>query len=317
MAHIRSQLQKNFHEQPQYMSDSTNKLSDAIAESFDKIEDSTNINNSSEESEQPVKKTETPEVNNDQSESEESFAEKAELKGRTPEELEEIYQNWNRSYTQKRQKEREELKALQAKVAEYEKMSANRTPSQAMQQSDIESPDLKTQQAIAKKQYSLGNMSIDDYTAYVAQLAAEEARRATVETLQAREDEQYQQSALREFNNLDQRFDDRFINPDSPEFNETNAWMYSQVATQMAEALDDYIKENGTSVGFNTKEMAKEFISRFDTYVDSLVKNRVVESNRVAQEKQKHFSRVTPKGTGASSVSGGKRDLRSLLNESF
>lgn len=300
------------------MSDSKTTLSDAIAESFDKVEDSEkDVNNSEQVSETVETKTE-PEVGADQSENVESFAEKSELKGRTPEELEEIYQNWNRSYTQKRQKEREELRALQSKLEEYEKMNKQTIPSQLQNASaDIESPDLKTQQALAKKEYNLGNMSIDEYTQYVAQLAAEEARRATVETLQAREDEQYQQSALREFNNLDERFDDKFINEDSPEFNETNAWMYTQVAGQMADALDIYIKKNGTSVGFDTKGTAKDFIKRFDTYVDSLVKNRVTQSNKVAQEKQKHYAKFTPKGTGTPSISSGKSDLRSLINESF
>ena len=62
-----------------------------------------------------------PEVEPKEEITEESFAEKGELEGKTPEELEEIYKAWNRAYTAKRQKETQELKDYQTKIADLEK----------------------------------------------------------------------------------------------------------------------------------------------------------------------------------------------------
>jgi len=57
--------------------------------------------------------TEAPEVEAPATEVEEEvFAPKGELQGRTAEELEGIYKDWNKSYTQKRQSERAELQQL-------------------------------------------------------------------------------------------------------------------------------------------------------------------------------------------------------------
>jgi hypothetical protein len=303
------------------MADSNINLSDAIAESYDKIEDSEKQVNNSESQEVETSETvETPkEVNSDQSEEVEAFAEKVDTKGKTPEELEEIYQNWNKSYTQKRQKEREELRQLQSRIQELEKLqgqSLNTSQVKSVSK-DIESPDLQSQQAEAAKQFNLGNMSVEEYTRYVTQLAQEEARRATEDIISAREDEKYQESALAEFNQLDDRFNVKYTNPDSPEYNETYSWMYSQVTQQMADALEAYQKENGTSVGFPTKEVAKEAILRFDKYVDSLVKTRVQQSNQVAKTKSLSYAKARPSGTSTSSRPQGKTDLRSLINESF
>lgn len=53
-------------------------------------------------------------------ETEETFADKPDLSGKTPEELEKIYKDWQKSYTQKRQAEKEEFKKLQSRLSELE-----------------------------------------------------------------------------------------------------------------------------------------------------------------------------------------------------
>ena len=66
---------------------------------------------------------------------EEAFAEKPDLSGKTPEELEEVYKSWQKSYTQKRQEEKKalkemetRLKELEAQVPKYEEDPALMTP---------------------------------------------------------------------------------------------------------------------------------------------------------------------------------------------
>jgi len=65
---------------------------------------------STDSKDQPIKES--------KKEVEEAFAEKGDLTGKTPEQLEEIYKNWQRSYTLKRQAERKELEELRAKATE-------------------------------------------------------------------------------------------------------------------------------------------------------------------------------------------------------
>lgn len=55
-----------------------------------------------------------------EAEVEEKFADKPDLDGKSPEELEKIYQDWQKAYTQKRQAEKEEMHKLQERMKELE-----------------------------------------------------------------------------------------------------------------------------------------------------------------------------------------------------
>lgn len=296
------------------MSDSTESaLGVAIAGAMEKT--SQNIDNSAKEPEIPQEelKQAAPDVEKTNQEQEEELLKPVEAKALTPEAMEEIRRNWNRSYTQKRQKEREEMRQMQQELEELRQLrqSPPVTARKAL------SPDLVEAQNAVQQQMDLGQITPEQFFEYTQSIAAENAARIAEGVIAQREDAIYQNQALSEFNSLDSRFDDRYTNPDSPEFNRTNAWMYQQVATRMADALSEYQAQNGTSVGFDTKGLASQFIAEFDEYADQLVRSRVQGASAQAQAKSQSIARTIPRGTTSPSISTGKRDLRSLISENL
>lgn len=291
------------------------KLGDAIAE---QMKDSEPVKSSQEEvkTEEPKAQDEKPQVVEETKQEEvAAFAEKVDTKGMTPEQLEEVYHNWNKAYTQKRQKEAAELKAMQKELEELRQLRAQSPTANVSNNNGIQSQDLKQVQDEAKKQLDLGNLTLEEYTQYITGLAAEEARRATENFITEREDQAYQKQALNEFNSLDERFSSEFIDPNSPTFNETNAWMYQTIAKNMADALDAHIEQYGSSIGFDTKGVAKQYIKQLDSYIDNLVRSRVQTSNAKAEAIVQNNARSIPRGTNTKSSPTGTKDLRSILSE--
>lgn len=140
------------------------------------------------ENKEPVKDSETPEgqpeakADDPKVETEESFAEKGDLTGKTPEQLEETYKNWQRAYTAKRQAERKELEELRAKVSETKPIE--------------KSPDKP-----------MSEMSPEEYAMKVAEMAKTEVQTAG--------DNAYIESQEKAFYSLDSR-----LNQDSPDFDQ-------------------------------------------------------------------------------------------------
>lgn len=245
-----------------------------------------------------------------------SFAEKVDTKGLTPEQLDEIYEGYNKKYTQRRQKEREEIREYQHKLAEYEAKKE-----QPVQQTQIEASDLQQAGEEAKKQVELGNLSLEDYTNYMREIFREDAKRIAEETYgnisKTEKHESYSNQMLEGFNSLDDRFNDKYVNPESPEYSEVNKNLYEYVAGRMATLLDEYIAENGSSVGFDWKTPADETIKQFDSLVDAQIRARAKTQTISAQSKANQFSKTTPKGTTNRSVSAEPESLDDLLKKSM
>lgn len=236
------------------------------------------------------------------------FAEKPDLQGRTPEELEEIYSNWNKTYTQTRQKERaelreaqERLKALESQLSQVQKQS----------QRDIVSPDLEERKDLAAQAVNEGSMTVQEYTAYVMRLTQEEARRAASETFtqmqQQQQEEQYQQKALDTF------MKDGTLNPDSPTFDRTK---FTFMQGNMAAAMDDYIEENGTAIGFDYQTKIDELNKEYDDYITGLVSQRVQKSTEAAREKARTVQKTSINGKNTPAVEG-KKSLNSLIRSAM
>lgn len=233
------------------------------------------------------------------------FAEKPVLTGKTAEELEEIYSNWNKTYTKTRQQERAELRAAQKELEELrQKVQSVETQSQR----DIVSPDLERTRDQVQKDFDLGNMSVQDYTAYMTDLAREEARRTaqeTFKTLQKEQaEEQYQNKALEAF------MSDETLNPDSPTYDETK-FIYMQ--QHMANAMDAYMQSNnGSAIGFDYMKHINETKTRYDEYINGLVSSRVKTSSEAARAKAKETGKTAVGGNTQTTV-GGKQSLESML----
>lgn len=287
----------------------------------DSMNDNQNVNNSAEEPKAPQEVKQAAPVQEPTApttpEEPLSFAEKVDTKGLTPEQLEEIYEGYNKKYTQRRQKEREEIREYQRKLAEYE--AKKEQP--VAKQTQIEAPDLQQAGEEAKKQVQLGNLSLEDYTNYMRELFREDAKRIAEETYgnisKTEKHESYSNQMLEGFNSLDDRFNDKYVNPESPEYSEVNKNLYEYVAGRMATLLDAYIAENGSSVGFDWKTPAEATIKQFDSLVDAQIRARAKTQTISAQSKANQFSKTTPKGTTNRSVSATPESLDDLLKKSI
>lgn len=257
---------------------------------------------------------EEPKATPEEQPQEESFSEKIEAKGRTPEELDEIYSKYQKAYTQKRQREKEEVRKYQEQIKAYEeKLKGQITPEAPSTQRQPQNQEQKEVQ----RQFDLGNLSFEEYTQAMQSFAIDNARRIAQEEFEKlsvqREDRSNQEQMLKRFNSLDERFDSKFTDAESPEYNKLNHWLYQSVASELAHALQAHLDQHGSSIGFDSDAIAKEAIKRFDEQIDSVVKTRVQESTQQAQIKAVSTARSTPKGGTTPSRTVGSKDLRSLI----
>lgn len=261
---------------------------------------------------------EEPKATPEEQPQEESFSEKIETKGRTPEELDEIYSKYQKAYTQKRQREKEEVRRYQEQIKAYEeRLKGQVTPEAPSTQRQPQNQEQKEVQ----RQYDLGNLSFEQYTQAMQRFAIENAERIAEEKFEKliaqREDRSNQEQMLQRFNSLDERFDRKFTDPDSPEYSKLNHWLYQSVASELANALQAHMDTHGSSIGFDSDAIAKEAIKRFDEQIDSVVKTRVQESTQNAQAKATSIARSNPKGVSKPSQTIATKDLRSLISSSM
>lgn len=254
-------------------------------------------------------KAEAPEVKPDAQEEpkeepqEETFAEKPDLAGKTPEELEEIYQNWQKAYTAKRQKETKELKEYQAKIAELEKKASQPAPVQ-----NVDAEKLESQ---AREQVELGNMTVQQYTEYMKQVMTDQARevaRQEYQELVAKErEEQLASKALEQFEAADSR-----LNEHSPEYNES---FKAEVQRELAELLDKHLEETGSYQGFDAHTLTKQIVERRDAQLDEIIKKRTIQSTQAARMREAKAKKSGVKGTSKDGQSIGGDSIRDILEE--
>jgi hypothetical protein len=246
---------------------------------------------------------ETPEVQPDaqveqtEQTQEEVFAEKSDLAGKTPEQLEQTYNEWQKAYTAKRQKETQELKEYLEKIAELEKKLT--TQPQASQSVE--------QEQLAREQVELGNMSVAEYTAFVAQQAREVAREEYKEMMAQEKEQQLASKALEQFEGADPR-----LNSNSPEYKET---FKNEVQRELAELLDEHLTTNGSYQGFDAQTLTKQIIARRDDELDNIIKKRTIESTQAAKMRETKAKKAEVRGTTSNGQSIGGNSIRDILSE--
>ncbi len=253
--------------------------------------------------------TETPEVQPSttvepkEETQEEVFAEKGELAGKTPEQLEETYKNWQRAYTEKRQKETQQLKELQVKLEQLEKQTV-----QQPQQAPVEQRAQEAQQAL-----DLGQMSVSQYTEYMKNLAAEQAREVAREEYQAimaeERETQLADKALEQFETADSR-----LNPHSPEFKEG---FRNEVQRELAELLDHHLEEHKSYKEFDAATLTKQIIERRDKELDEVIKLRTQQSTQAAKMREAKARKSEVRGSTSNGQSIGGSSIRDILSETL
>lgn len=228
----------------------------------------------------------------------ESFTEKGDLTGKTPEQLEEIYQNWQKAYTTKRQTETQQLKELQAKIAELE----GRTQ-------QVQTVEQKAE--TAREQVELGQMTVPEYTEYIQSLVIEKAREAAQQeykTMIAEEREQQLASkALEQFQGADPRLD-----KNSPEHNEKFA---IEVQRELADELDKHLEKTGSYDGFDAATLTKQIVDRRDAELDEIIKKRTIQSTQAAKMRDAKARKSEVRGSAADGQSIGGNSIRNILSE--
>lgn len=243
---------------------------------------------------------------------EETFTSKGELKGKTAEELEQIWKDWNKAYTQKRQTETSELKTLREERDQLQqrlqaletKTQAN--PQQAAQDYQGEQDEL----FILLQQGQISPAEFYQRLQAVIDSKSRAAAREEYETLASQEqqkaEEARQQTALEEVNALDPRF--------NSELGDTyDKAMHRSILADVGEALDTYIAEHGNSIGFDHKGVAQQLIADWNARIDAEVKRRTQQSTQVARDAAGKFAKQNPKGSPAPSVSTEGKSLREIL----
>lgn len=254
------------------------------------------------EVEAPVTQPEVkPEVEQPQ---EESFTEPVDEKAvesMTPQQLLEMRKNWERAYTAKRQKETAELKEYQKKIAELE--SRPQTATQAVQEKAEE----------AKRQVEVGEMSVEEYTKYMQELNAQQAREIAREEYKAIHKEEVEQQlatkALEDFTSTDDR-----LNPNHPD-HAGNESFATEVQRELAELLDKHMAEHGTYQGFDTKALTKAIIERKDTELDNIIKTRTQQSTQAAKMREAKLRKTEVRGTSSDSQHVGGNSIRDILSD--
>lgn len=253
----------------------------------------------------PVENKEAPAEEN------ESFTDPVDeesLKGMTPQQLMEVRKNWERAYTAKRQKETQEIKEYQRRIAELEQVKPQppQTPKQPGQ-AEMTADE-------AKRQVELGNMTVPEYTEYIKRLMAEEARQIAKEeyqTLQKQaKEEQMSQKAVDDFNNADPR-----LNEHNPNYNEK---FRAEVQRELAELLDQHFAEHNNSYeGFDAASLTKQIVERRDKELDEVIKLRTQQSTQAAKMREAKLRKSEIKGSTANGQKIGGESIRSVLMDAF
>lgn len=240
---------------------------------------------------------------------EESFAPKGELKGRTAEELEEVYQNWNKAYTQKRQSETNELKELREAKEQLEQRLKGLEGQTSRPQKVAE--EYQGEQDDVLQLLQQGRITPAEYHQRLQQIIQSQARaiaREEFESLSSsHEEESRQQTALSEVVSLDERLVENSPTEDKA--------MRRSILADVGEELDAYLQTHGNSIGFDHKAVANRLITEWNARIDAEVKVRTQKSTQVARDQSGKFAKQNPKGSPAKSVSTEPRNLRDIFAE--
>lgn len=208
---------------------------------------------------------------------EEVFADKPELEGKSPQELEEIYTNWQRAYTQKRQTEKEEL----AKIKE-------------------EMGQLKAQ-VPEEPQIPIDQMSPQQLSEYFAGRATKIAETA--------KENAYIESQEKSFYEIDGR-----LSEDSPTHDEG---LFYTVVGKVTKLRDQFEKENGSVFGFDFVGEAKKAVQAYDESVKKQVQNYLGKQNQTVKDKAQRFQKANPKTKAGNVKKAGGLDLDDAFNEAL
>lgn len=212
-----------------------------------------------------------------ETEAEDNFADKPSLEGKTPEELDAIYKDWQRSYTQKRQAEKEELRKLQERLNEYE----------------AKMPKLED--------IPINRMSPQQFKEYTLAQAKKQ--------VEAERDNAYIESQEKAFYEVDKRLDD-----ESPDHDEA---LFYSVVGKLTKEREAYEAENGSVYGFDFVGRAKDLVKAYDEGIKQKVQSYLKKNNERVRSKVEKNSKANPKTQSAKMKKAGGLELEDAFEEAL
>lgn len=211
-------------------------------------------------------------------EAEETFADKPDLSKFTPEQMEDIYKNWQKSYTQKRQAERARDKEREETIAnmqkELEQFKSQKDPSQMTPQ------------------------EFQEWTLSQARKQVELER-----------DNAYIESQEKAFYEVDKRLDE-----DNPEHDEA---LLLYTVGKLTKEREAYEKEHGTVYGFDFVGKANGLVKAYDDKIKLQVQSYLKRNNETARNKVEKSSKINPKTSSGKMKKVGGLDLDDAFEEAL
>lgn len=269
------------------MTDTPNNSLDAVLDSaYD--EESTEVENTQEE--EAVQTPEKPSEEPQEVETEEDAFTKLDPEKLSPE-LKGLYKSMQADYTRKRQEDAKQVKELEKRLAQIESSKSETSEGASWQ-------DLPDEELVYRP-----NMTPEEFDA----MNAERARRAVIN----QQDELFTKQAQRDYPTLDK---DGRLDEASPNYDD---YLNKFVADALDGALDTYVQENGSKVGFDYRGKAQELIKGFDDYISNKNKAYAAKQSEIAQGNAQKFRKQTPSSSNASTKPSGKMGLNESIESAL
>ncbi len=189
--------------------------------------------------------------------------------------FEQMKKNFDKGFTQGRQKDREEITILRK---ELEELKAS----------------VSTQEAVEE------------------QLTPEEyVDRLVDQKVTAKKIEDFRDTALKEYNEIDPRLN-------NSEGNESyDQIMDSVIGAQMDKLLDEHVQQNGSELGFDYKTHGKELVKQWDEYLRTHFEKKIKTQREIATKKSTGLRQLNPRGTTSEVKPSGAMSIESAVEAAW
>lgn len=215
-----------------------------------------------------------------------------------PPELQAMHKNLLKDYTKKTQTLSKQRRELEEYVRSLQ-TSQNQNYGQ-QEQAAYEQP----QQA----QQPNSSMTLEEYESYLLGKVEEKLSLQQQQRLEEQETS-YFEKAVGDFETLDER-----LNPESPAY---DYYMRASVGLELDKALEDYKEANGSIIGFDVEEVAKDLVNQFDNYLGERAKTLAQQKTQEAFKSAKKNAAFSTTGSSVSSTPAGSMSIDEALDNAF
>jgi hypothetical protein len=104
-----------------------------------------------------------------------------------------------------------------------------------------------------------------------------------------------------------------------PRLNENDPLVYDEILDaalrlELTTKLDEYVEEHDTKVGFDYKNVSKEFVEKWDKYIESLNKAYIKKQTQIAKENADKLKKQAPVVRSSEGVKTGKMKIDDAIN---